>query len=107
VVLQGERTNTVQALWSQPASQITQEQHNEFYRFVAVRSPRRLPLPPPPPRLPASRAARLLDPGHARHGRYNGGADPDDGARDCHRQNAYDSPRYHFQFMADAPIAIQ
>lgn len=54
--MDGDRVNTVEALWSQPASQISEEQHEKFYRFIA---------------------------------------------------NAYDAPRYHFQFAADAPIAIQ
>ena len=54
--IDGTRANTIDALWAQPASQVTMEQHHEFYRFIA---------------------------------------------------NAFDTPRYHFQFAADAPLSIQ
>ena len=33
--IDGTRANTIDALWAQPASQVTMEQHNEFYRFIA------------------------------------------------------------------------
>lgn len=56
IAVDGDRANKIEALWAQPASQITQEQHNEFYRFIA---------------------------------------------------NAFDTPRYQFQFAADAPLSIQ
>eukprot|EP01052_Picozoa_sp_SAG31_P017444 SAG31_NODE_1193_length_9454_cov_38.779156_8_plen_308_part_00 len=56
IVVAGEKANTISALWAQQPSAITEEQHNEFYRFIA---------------------------------------------------NAFDKPRYHFQFAADAPISIQ
>lgn len=80
ISIDGERANKIEALWAQvspfnkpllfvdvktlsdrvlvvqPASQVTQDQHNEFYRFIA---------------------------------------------------NAFDTPRYQFQFAADAPISIQ
>jgi TNF receptor-associated protein 1 len=56
IAIDGDRANKIEALWAQPPSQVTQEQHNEFYRFIA---------------------------------------------------NAFDTPRYHFQFAADAPLAIQ
>ena len=56
ISIDGERANKIEALWAQPASQVTQDQHNEFYRFIA---------------------------------------------------NAFDTPRYQFQFAADAPLSIQ
>jgi len=33
--LNGERINTVEALWLKPKSEVTQEQYNEFYKFTA------------------------------------------------------------------------
>ncbi len=33
--LNGERINTVEALWLKPKSEVTQEQYNEFYKFAA------------------------------------------------------------------------
>ena len=56
ISIDGDRANKIEALWAQPASQVTQDQHNEFYRFIA---------------------------------------------------NAFDTPRYQFQFAADAPLSIQ
>jgi len=35
IMLNGERVNTVGALWAQSASSISEEQHVEFYRYVA------------------------------------------------------------------------
>lgn len=33
--LNGERINTVEALWLKPKNEVTQEQYNEFYKFTA------------------------------------------------------------------------
>jgi TNF receptor-associated protein 1 len=35
ILLNGERTNTVEALWLKNRSEITDEQYNEFYKFIA------------------------------------------------------------------------
>ncbi len=35
ILLNGERTNTVEALWLKNRNEITDEQYNEFYKFIA------------------------------------------------------------------------
>ena len=35
ILLNGERTNTVEALWLKNRSEITDDQYNEFYKFIA------------------------------------------------------------------------
>jgi TNF receptor-associated protein 1 len=35
VYVKGEKVNTVQALWTRPKGEITEEEYTEFYRFVA------------------------------------------------------------------------
>jgi HSP90 family molecular chaperone len=34
IKIDGEVVNTVQALWTKPAAEVTEEQYKEFYRFV-------------------------------------------------------------------------
>lgn len=34
ILLAGERVNTVQAIWSKPAQDISEEEHTEFYQFI-------------------------------------------------------------------------
>lgn len=35
ILLNGEKVNEIQPLWLKDAKEVTQEQHNEFYRFIA------------------------------------------------------------------------
>lgn len=35
VLVDGEKANTVQALWTRPAKDITEEEYQEFYKFIA------------------------------------------------------------------------
>jgi TNF receptor-associated protein 1 len=35
ILLNGQRMNTVQAIWTLPKNEVTEEQHNEFYKFIS------------------------------------------------------------------------
>ena len=35
ITVDGERVNTVEAIWTKSKSEVTEEQHNEFFRYVA------------------------------------------------------------------------